>query len=125
MSKHRARNHTALTITELAVDPADVDEETYPVRLRLSRTLTPHEARALGEIVPQARVEPESVVLPEARLDDVAHAAEEWSRLLERAETLGGGMDGAADRVSSEAQDRMAEQHRDLSRDTSVQNNMH
>ena len=37
------RHRPALGIVELAVDPADVDQETYPVRIRLTRPLTAYE----------------------------------------------------------------------------------
>jgi hypothetical protein len=84
MSRRRAPQHLAPpTITELAVDPADVDAETYPVRIRLSRSLSEHEAQALAALAPGTAVEPESVMVPDARLDDVAHASEEWTFLLE------------------------------------------
>ncbi len=125
MSRSAARQHTPLTITELAVDPADVDETTYPVRVRLSRQLTGHEVQALAQIVPGAGIEGDALVLPDTSLDDVAHSAEEWTRLLERAESLGEGRDGESDRAAADAQARMTEQHRDLTRESSVQNYMH
>jgi len=125
MSRNAHKHHPALTITELAVDPADVDEDTYPVRIRLSRPVSAQEARALAALAPEAAIEHDSVVLPQARLDDVAHDSHEWEQRLEQAESMGQGMTGAATRAADEAHQRLTEQHRDLTRDSSVQNYMH
>jgi hypothetical protein len=125
MSRNDSRSHQGLTITELAVDPADVDETTYPVRIRLSRAVSPQEARALATLAPEARIDLDSVVLPRATLDDVAHDAHVWEQRLEQAESMGRAMSGAATRAADEAHQRLAEQHRDLTRDSSVQNYMH
>ena len=125
MSRNLSRSHPALTITELAVDPADVDEDTYPVRIRLSRAVSPQEARALATLAPEARVDADSVVLPRATLDDVAHDAHVWEQRLEQAESLGQATSGEATRAADEAHQRLAEQHRDLTRDSSVQKYMH
>lgn len=78
-----------LTITELAVDPADVDRSTYPVRLRLSRRLKPHEIEALTELMTGATVEKKSLLLPEASLDDVAREVANWNRILGEAIRIG------------------------------------
>jgi len=84
-----------LRIRELAVDPDDVDRETYPVRLRLSRVLTPNEARALATVAPAARAEGDAVLLPDAKLDDIAHEHTEWTARLEQVETMAAEMDGS------------------------------
>jgi hypothetical protein len=79
---------------ELAVDPADVDEDRYPVRIRLTRPLTPFEADRLGTAEPGLRIEGDALVLPQARLDDVARDHEEWLQRLERVESLAAEHDG-------------------------------
>lgn len=84
-----SRNPTPLGVRELAVDPADVDRETYPVRIRLNRRLTAHEASALAGIDHHLVIEADAVVLPDAKLDDVARAHAEWTRRLEAVERLG------------------------------------
>lgn len=83
-----------LQIRELAVDPADVDEETYPVRLRLSRALTLHEAEALATASPELRAEGDAVVVPDARIDDIAHDLHDWAAKLESAEQMAAQMEG-------------------------------
>lgn len=88
--KHRP----ALGIVELAVDPTDVDEETYPVRIRLTRPLTPHEADGLASAEPGVRSEGDAIVVPHARLDDVAHQVDEWTARLERVQSRGDELDG-------------------------------
>ena len=125
MPRNATRHHEALSISELAVDPADVDETTYPVRIRLSRPVSPSEARALASLAPEAVIETDAVVLPSARLDDVAREAHVWEQRLEQAESMGEAMSGAANRAADEAHQRLTEQHRDLTRDSSVQNFMH
>ena len=125
MSRNPTKNDQSLTITELAVDPSDVDEATYPVRIRLSRPVTPQEARALATLAPEVQVDDDSVVLPQARLDDVAHDAHMWEQRLEQAESMGEAMTGESTRAADEAHQRLTEQHRDLTRDSSVQNYMH
>ena len=69
---------------ELAVDPADVDQETYPVRIRLTRPLTAYEAEGLASVEPGIRSEGDAIVLPAARLDDVARDVDTWSARLEQ-----------------------------------------
>ena len=55
MSWHtRTGRRTAIGIVELAVDPADVDQETYPVRIRLTRALTTYEAAVVSASGPPA-----------------------------------------------------------------------
>jgi len=90
--KHRP----TLGIVELAVDPADVDQETYPVRIRLTRPLTAHEAEELAASEPRLRSEGDAIVLPAARLDDVAHDVDAWNARLERAQTRAAQLDGQA-----------------------------
>ena len=68
------RHRPALGIVELAVDPADVDQETYPVRIRLTRPLTAYEAEGLASVEPGIRSEGDAIVLPAARLDDTPTA---------------------------------------------------
>ena len=90
--KHKA----ALGIVELAVDPADVDRETYPVRIRLTRPLTTYEAEGLASVEPGLRTEGDAIVLPAARLDDVARDVDTWSSRLERVQTRAGQLEGEA-----------------------------
>ena len=90
------RHRTTLGIVELAVDPADVDRETYPVRIRLTRPLTQYEADRLAAAEPGLRSEGDAIVLPAARLDEVARAVDAWTARLERIETLGGEREGEA-----------------------------
>lgn len=81
------RRHNGLpapTITELAVDPADVDRATYPVTLRLSRSLTQTEVESLARNRPDLTVAHDGVVVPEAKLDDLAHDIHTWNSELER-----------------------------------------
>ena len=81
------RHRPALGIVELAVDPADVDRETYPVRIRLTRPLTTYEAEGLASAEPGLRSEGDAIVLPAARLDDVARDVDTWTARLERVQT--------------------------------------
>ena len=90
--KHKA----ALGIVELAVDPADVDRETYPVRIRLTRPLTTYEAEGLASVEPGLRTEGDAIVLPAARLDDVARDVDTWSSRLEQVQTRAGQLEGEA-----------------------------
>jgi hypothetical protein len=92
MATHRHR--PALRIVELAVDPADVDRETYPVRVRLTRPLTTYEAEGLASSEPGVRTEGDAIVLPAARLDDVARDVDAWSARLERIQTRAGELEG-------------------------------
>lgn len=85
-----------LAIVELAVDPADVDEDTYPVRIRLTRPLTPYEAESLALSAPGLRTEGDSFVVPDARLDDIAREHATWTRRLERAKSRAQELEGAA-----------------------------
>ncbi len=78
------RSKPALAIVELAVDPADVDQETYPVRIRLTRPLTPYEAEGLAEMEPGLRTEGDAIVIPDTNLDEVAHAHDAWASRLEQ-----------------------------------------
>jgi hypothetical protein len=90
----RRRNRARLEIVELAVDPADVDAERYPVRIRLTRPLTPHEAESLAVVDPDLRSDGDSIVVSRARLDDVAHDHATWAGRLERLESLARERDG-------------------------------
>lgn len=90
--KHRPE----LGIVELAVDPADVDRETYPVRIRLTRPLTPYEAEGLATAEPGLQSEGDAIVLPRARLDDVARDCETWAARLERVQTRADELEGEA-----------------------------
>jgi hypothetical protein len=88
------RHKPDLQIVELAVDPADVDRETYPVRIRLTRPLTPYEADGLAAAEPGLRSEGDAIVLPAARLDDVARDVDTWSARLERVQTRADQLEG-------------------------------
>jgi hypothetical protein len=88
------RHRPALGIVELAVDPADVDQETYPVRIRLTRPLTAYEAEGLASVEPGIRSEGDAIVLPAARLDDVARDVDTWSARLERVQTRAEQLEG-------------------------------
>ncbi|UFN44982.1 hypothetical protein [Nocardioides okcheonensis] len=95
MSWHtRTGRRPAIGIVELAVDPADVDRETYPVRMRLTRALSPYEADALAASEPGVRSEGDAVVLPHARLDDVAREVEAWTARLERVQSRADELEG-------------------------------
>jgi hypothetical protein len=104
-----SRRRPALGIVELAVDPADVDREAYPVRMRLTRPLTPYEVDGLAATEPGVRSEGDAIVLPRTRLDDVAREVETWSARLERVQAR-------ADEIEGETwvadQRRLAEQAR-------------
>ncbi len=90
----RGRRKPPLGIVELAVDPADVDQETYPVRIRLTRPLTSHEVESLAVTEPGVRTEGDAIVVLDARIDDVARAHDAWSSRLERVESLAEERDG-------------------------------
>ncbi len=94
MARHTRR--AELAIVELAVDPADVDRSSYPVRIRLSRPLTAYEAEGLAVIEPRLRCEGDAIVVPDARLDEVARDHETWSARLERVRTRAGELEGAS-----------------------------
>ncbi len=96
-----------LSITELAVNPADVDRSTYPVRLRLSRRLKPHEIEALAGLMTGATIEKRSLVLPEASLDDVAREVVHWNYLLGEATRIGDERSGADVQRAQELADNM------------------
>jgi hypothetical protein len=103
--KHRAD----LGIVELAVDPADVDRDTYPVRIRLTRPLTPYEVDSLAASEPDLRCEGDALVLPAARLDDVARDIALWHLRLEQAQSRADEREGevlVADHRRVEAQNR-------------------
>jgi len=91
-SRHRSKPR--LGIVELAVDPADVDRDRYPVRIRLTRPLTPFEMDGLAVAEPGMHVEGDALVVPDARLDDIAHDRREWAGRLERVESLAGEREG-------------------------------
>lgn len=88
------RHRPDLGIVELAVDPADVDRETYPVRIRLTRPLTTYEADGLASVEPGLRSEGDAIVLPAARLDDVARDVDTWAARLERVQTRADQLEG-------------------------------
>jgi len=88
------RHRPALGIVELAVDPADVDRETYPVRIRLTRPLTTHEADGLASAEPGLRSEGDAIVLPAARLDDVARDVDTWIARLEQVQARADELEG-------------------------------
>lgn len=90
----RRRGKPALAIVELAVDPADVDEKTYPVRIRLTRPLTPYEAEGLAEMEPRLRTEGDAIVVPDTRLDDVAREHDSWASRLERVQSRASELEG-------------------------------
>lgn len=105
----RRRRKPRLGIVELAVDPADVDQTTYPVRIRLTRPLTSYEAEGLAVTEPDVRAEGDAIVVPDARLDDVARAHHAWTERLERVESLADELEGAGWLAD---QRRMSEQSR-------------
>jgi hypothetical protein len=105
----RRRRKPELGIVELAVDPADVEQDTYPVRIRLTRPLTAYEVEGLLAAEPGLRAEGDAIVVPDARLDDVARAYDTWRSRLERAQSLGDEREGEtmmADHRRVEAQSR-------------------
>ncbi|MFC5179686.1 hypothetical protein [Nocardioides taihuensis] len=115
--------HPGLSITELAVDPAHVGRTTYPVRLRLSRRLAPHETEALEALLSDATVEQQSILLDETCLEDVAREIETWNRAVERAERIAEERSGADVRHVTEASDQVLKEHR--GRGTTPESYMH
>lgn len=121
MSRRKGRKAAPLAIRELAVDPADVDRETYPVWIRLSRQLTDRETRALAQMEPTVRTEGDAIVVPEGKLDDIAHAHHEWIGRLEAAERMGEELEGEdmladarrADHLAAEGSHLASQQTRD------------
>lgn len=83
-----------LAVRELAVDPADVDRDRYPVRIRLTRALTPHEAQAMSTVDPAVHVEGDALLVPDGKLDDIAHDHAAWIARLERVERMGEELEG-------------------------------
>ncbi len=104
MSRRLFRQPGPLFIRELAVDPADVDQATYPVTLRLSRPLSANEMTALATLDSECRPTGDSIVIPGARLDDVAHAQADWVLRLETVQRV-------ADEIAGE--ELLADQRRD------------
>ena len=88
------RHRTALGIVELAVDPADVDRDTYPVTIRLTRALTAYEVSGLAAIEPGVSAEGASIVVPGARLDDVTRECGTWAGRLERVQSRADELEG-------------------------------
>jgi hypothetical protein len=88
------RHRPALGIVELAVDPADVDQESYPVRIRLTRPLTTYASAVLATFVPVLRSEGYAIVQTAAGLDDVAHEVDTWISRLERVQTRADQLEG-------------------------------
>jgi hypothetical protein len=86
------------TIIELAVDPADVDRASYPVTLQLDRALTEPEIETLNLSHPELRMEDHArVVVPEAKLDDVAHGIHDWNSEFERIHAAAEQLEGELD----------------------------
>ncbi|QSR31136.1 hypothetical protein CFI00_11625 [Nocardioides sp. S5] len=92
----RNRNRPELAIVELAVDPVDVDRQTYPVRIRLTRPMTAYEAEGLAVMEPGLRTEGDAIVVPDARLDDVARECDTWAHRLERVQSRADELEGEA-----------------------------
>lgn len=90
----RAHPPEVLAVRELAVDPADVDRERYPVWLRLNRALTAEEIVALGTVAPEVAVEVDGLLVPDSRLDDIAHDISDWNERLERIQRMGEELEG-------------------------------
>ncbi len=88
------KDHRDLRIVELAVDPADVDRDTYPVKIRLTRRLTAFEVSGLADLEPGLRTEDDAIVVPGARLDDVARECDTWARRLERVQSRADELEG-------------------------------
>lgn len=120
-------DHEPLAIRELAVHPGDLVQETYPVQIRLTRELSPHEAQSLAESlaqqVPHAHVAGDHVVVSDATLDGVALTLDDWSRHLESAEEVGAALDKASHRQTVEATDRLRDET--TSHDSTVTGFMH
>lgn len=102
------RHHTDLRIVELAVDPADVDRDTYPVRIRLTRPLTAYEVSGLAAMEPGLRADGDAIVVPSARLDDVARECDTWAHRLERVQSRADELEGEALAADSRRIDEQA-----------------
>lgn len=105
MTRNMFRKPGPLFIRELAVDPADVDHETYPVTLRLSRSLSANEITALSTLDSHCLPAGDAIVIADAKIDDVARAHAEWAVRLETIQRV-------ADEIAGEAllaQQRRAE----------------
>jgi hypothetical protein len=102
------RHHTDLRIVELAVDPADVDRDTYPVRIRLTRPLTAYEVSGLAAMEPGLRTDGDAIVVPSARLDDVARECDTWTHRLERVQSRADELEGEALAADSRRIDEQA-----------------
>ena len=116
----RRTQRSELAILELAVDPADVDRETYAVRIRLTRPMTRWEAEGLAMIEPGLQCEGDSIVVPDARLEEVARAHETWAARLERVQVRADELEGAtqvADQRRVDAQTRHGSHLRSQSAD--------
>lgn len=103
------RHKTELGIVELAVDPADVDRDTYPVKIRLTRTLTSYEVSGLAEMEPGLTTRGDCLIIPAARLDDVARECDTWAHRLEQAQSRADELEGETWIADSR---RLAEQSR-------------
>ena len=103
------RRRPALGIVELAVDPAEVTGDTYPVRIRLTRSMTPFEVEGLAVTRPGLVAEGDAIVVPDARLDDVVRDHDTWTARLERAQSLADELEGETWMAD---QRRLAEQTR-------------
>ncbi len=79
------------------------------MRIRLTRPLTSFEVEVLAAAEPGVRTEGDAIVVPDARLDDIARAHDAWSERLERVESLAEELEGAAWLAD---QRRVAEQSR-------------
>ena len=104
----RRKHKTELGIVELAVDPADVERRTYPVRIRLTRPLTPWEVEGLAVVAPGLRAEGDALVVPDSRLDDVAREHEQWVVRLERAQSIGDELEGESWVADHQRMDRQS-----------------
>ncbi len=102
------RHHTDLRIVELAVDPADVDRDTYPVRIRLTRPLTAYEVSGLASMEPGLTTDGDAIVVPSARLDDVARDCDTWARRLERVQSRAEELEGETMMADSRRVDEQA-----------------
>ena len=105
------RQSPELAIAELAVDPTDVDRETYPVRIRLTRSMTPHEQAALTPLAAGAELEESAILLPEAKLDDVAHEIHLWAHRIEQAARVAESSVTQAAIDASAVQQQILEEH--------------
>lgn len=103
------RHKPELAIVELAVDPADVDRDLYPVKIRLTRALTSYEVSGLAAMEPGLRTEGDCIVIPAARLDDVAREHATWAGRLERVQSRADELEGETWVADSR---RLAEQTR-------------